>query len=100
MLCVNSMHIDQHLAELDSQDASIERINRRVAELTQEGSKWFPFTRENIGEALGQLSDCQELILCHSLKENINEIGLMLVNWVSQYCELQAEKEAIRELSQ
>jgi hypothetical protein len=100
MLCVNSHYLDEHLDDIGKQDASIERINSRIAELTSEGGKWFPFTRENIGEALGQLSDSQEMILQHSLENGINEIGLMIGNWVTQYCELQAEKEAIKELSE
>lgn len=100
MLCVNSHHIDEHLASIDKKDASIEQLNHRIAQLTAIGGDFYPFMRENIMEALGALSDPQELILTHALSSGINEIGLMLGHWVENYWTLQAEKQAIKEINQ
>lgn len=80
-------------------DAFNDALNKRIEELTKEGAEYYPFSRENMKEALGALSDNQELILQHSFQNEINEIGLMVGRWIEQYWTLQAEKIAIKELS-
>ena len=98
MLCVNSYYIDQHLSEIDREESFVERINKRVAELTVKGGEFYPFSRDGVMEALGSLNESQELILQHSLESGLNEIGLMISNWVESYWILQAEKKAMQEI--
>lgn len=98
--CHVSRQIADHAMGEMVVDAFHQRINRRIEQLTAEGGEYYPFSVENIGEALGALTDYQELILKHSLEKGINEIGLMIGQWVTNYWILQAEKKAIKELSE
>jgi hypothetical protein len=97
--CHVSKQIDDHLHGEMVADSFQQALNKRIAELMQKGAEFYPFTRENIGEALGSLSDAQELILQTSLEMELDSIGGMIGNWISQYWELKAEKKAIQEFS-
>jgi hypothetical protein len=97
--CHVSKQIDEHLHGEMVADRFHEALNKRIAELMQKGAEFYPFTRENIGEALGQLSQSQEIILQTSLEMELDSIGRMVGNWISNYWELQAEKKAIQEFS-
>lgn len=98
--CHISRQIDDHIHGEYVVDSLNQKINARIERLMTPGADYYPFTRENIMEALGGLTDAQEIILQHTLEKGINEVGFMLSNWISQYWELQAEKKAIKELSQ
>jgi hypothetical protein len=98
--CHVSRQIDEHAHGEMVADAFHTALNNRIADLTAKGAEFYPFTRENIGEALGSLSDAQELILQTSLEMELDEIGGMIGNWISQYWTLQAEAKAIKELSE
>ena len=98
--CYVSRQCDDHAHGEMVADAFHTALNKRIAELMQKDAEFYPFTRENIGEALGQLTDAQELILQTSLEMELDAIGGMIGNWISNYWELQAEKKAIKEFSE
>ena len=97
--CHVSRQIDDHAHGEMVADAFHQALNNRIDELTAKGGKFYPFSRDGIGEALGSLSDSQELILQSSLEIGLENIGIMIANWISQYWVLIAEKQAIEELS-
>lgn len=97
--CHVSRQIDDHAHGEMVADAFHTTLNRRIEELTAKDGEYYPFSREGIGEALGALSDDQEQILQSCLENGNENIGGMVANWISQYWTLQAEKQAIDELS-
>lgn len=98
--CHVSRQIDDHAMGEMVVDAFHQAINRRIEQLTAKGAEYYPFSVENIGEALGALNESQEKILAFSLANGVEIIGGMVAAWVSQYWQLQAEKKAIKEMSE
>lgn len=96
--CHVSRQIDEHIHGEMVVDAFHQAINRRIEQLTAKGSVYYPFSVENIGEALGALNESQEKVLAYSLENGADNIGGMIAAWVSQYWQLQAEKKAIKEM--
>lgn len=98
--CHVSRQIDEHIHGEMVTDAFHDALNRRIGWLTAKDAKYYPFSVENIGEALGALNESQEKILAFSLENGVENIGGMVAAWVSQYWQLQAEKKAIKEMSE
>ena len=97
--CHVSRQIDDHINGEMVADAFHTAINKRVAELTAEGAEYYPFSIENIGEALGALTMPQQLIQQQAYKLFPEKVGFLQQNWIEQYWVLQAENKAIQELS-
>ena len=97
--CHVSRQIADHCSGEMVFDAFHQALNNRIDELTEKGAKYYPFERNNCMEALAFLTESQELILVHALENGINDIGLLLGQWVQNFWTLQAEKQAIPELS-
>lgn len=105
MLCVNTHYLNQHLAMIDRQDAKAELISNRVAELTCKGGEFYPLDKESIFEALGDMGKDRETILQYMLEHGATDkpellagIGQLLLNWITDYWNNQAEKKALKEL--
>ena len=98
--CHASRQCDEHAHGEMVADAFHTALNNRIADLTAKGAEYYPFTRENIGEALGALNQSQEIVLQFCLEAGQENIGGMIANWISQYWNLLAEKKAIKEFSE
>lgn len=97
--CHVSRQIADHAHGEMVADAFHDAINRRIDELTAKGAEYYPFSIENIGEALGALSDEQQRVFQTSLEMGLENIGGMIGEWIEQYWTLIAEKKAIHEFS-
>jgi hypothetical protein len=97
--CHVSRQCDDHAHGEMVADAFHTALNNRIDELTHEDAKYYPFSQNNCMEAFGFLTNEQEEILVYALKTGKNDIGLMLAEWVQNFWTLQAEKQAIEELS-
>lgn len=96
--CHVSRQIDEHIHGEMVADAFHDALNRRIESLTAKSAEYYPFSVENICEALGALNESQEKVLAYSLENGADNIGGMIAAWVSQYWQLQAEKQAIKEI--
>lgn len=97
--CHVSRQIDDYIHGEMVVDAFYQALNKRIEELTEKEGEFYPFSKENVFEALGGLNDNQELILAAALENSADNIGGMLAAWIDGYWILQAEKKAIAELS-
>lgn len=97
--CHVSCQIDEYAHGEMVADAFNDALNKRIAELTKEGAEYYPFSYENIGEALGALTMPQQLIQQQAYKLFPEKVGMLQANWIEQYWLLQAENKAIQELS-
>lgn len=97
--CHVSRQIADHAHGEMVNDAFNDAINQRIDELTAKGAEYYPFSIENIGEALGSLNNDQERILQTCLENGVKNIGCMIGDWIRQYWTLLAEKKAIDESS-
>lgn len=98
--CHVSRQIDDHIHGEMVADAFHQAINLRIERLTAKGAEYYPFSIENIHEALGALNENQDAVLAFSLENSVENIGDMIAAWVSQYWQLQAEKQTIKDMSE
>jgi len=94
--CHVSRQCDEHAHGEMVADAFHQALNKRIADLTAKGAEYYPFTRANIGEALGALNQSQEIVFQFCLESGQEKIGGMIANWITQYWQLQAENKAIK----
>lgn len=98
MPCAVTADLNRYLSKLDEDDRWKEAVDARVSELLDEGGDYYPFSADNLSEALGEI-DIESVAT--ALKAGKHEdAGKALLTLVSGYWDRMAQQQAERDIEE
>lgn len=101
MYCHTTHQLDKYQGNVDAAEAFNDAINARVSKIMEIGEEYDPFEVNNFSEGLSEISDKELVVIGGLLRlEKYEQSAKLLASHINDYWIKQAEKQAIRELSQ